>query len=251
MYGAAAPPALLPGSATEADLRRDLADLCRRMYAGGYVVATDGNVSARLGDGRMLVTPSGACKGDLGPGDFILADMQGRPLDPAGPRPSSEIALHVAAYEERPDVRVVCHAHPPTAVAFSLAGEEIAACILPEIVIGVGNVATAPYATPATRATADVCRPLFQTCDAIILDRHGSVTVARDARAAFYLLERVEWAARVTLMARQLGHVRTLPKGEVEKLLAVRARLSGAPRRDPCNLCGACVAGTMPFPAAG
>jgi L-fuculose-phosphate aldolase len=246
VYGAS--PAEAPLAArSEADLRRDLADLCRRMAQGGYVVATDGNVSARLGDGRLLVTPSGAAKGELGPADFVLANERGEPLDPAT-RVSSEVRLHVAVYEERPEVRVVCHAHPPTAVAFSLAGIEVASCILPEIVIAVGELPTAPYATPTTQAAADVVRPLVRGgADAVILDRHGSVTLARDARAAFWLLERLEWAARVTLMARQLGGVQKLPKGEVERLLEVRAKLSGKPRREPCNACGACVAGTMAY----
>ncbi len=243
MYGLGALPARV---ATEADLRRTLAGVCRRMYAQGYVVATDGNVSARLGEDRLLVTPSGACKGDVGPDDFVLADLRGEPLDPGGPRPSSEIRLHVAVYEERPDARAVVHAHPPACVAFSLAGLEVASCLLPEIVIGVGEVRLAPYATPTTKAAADAVRPLVRTCDAIILDRHGSVCVAPDPWAAFFLLERIEWAARVTHMARQLGRVLELPKSEVEKLLEVRAKLTGRPRREPCNLCGACVAGTMP-----
>jgi L-fuculose-phosphate aldolase len=216
------------------------------MAAGGYVLATDGNVSARLAGGRLLVTPSGVPKGELRPEDFVLADEKGAPLDPRRSC-SSEIRLHVAAYEERPDIGVVCHAHPPTCVAFSLAGIEIASCILPEIIIAVGSLATAPYATPTTAAAADAIRSLVRGCDAIILDRHGSVTVAPDARRAFWLLERMEWAARVTLMARQLGNVRTLPKPEVERLLEVRAKLSQKPRREPCNLCGACAAGTMPY----
>jgi L-fuculose-phosphate aldolase len=217
------------------------------MAAGGYVVATDGNVSARLEGGRLLVTPSGVPKGELAPADFVVADAKGRPLDAGGPPVSSEIRLHVAAYQERPDIGVVCHAHPPTAVAFSLAGIEIASCILPEIVLAVGNVATAPYATPTTQAAAEAIRGVIRSCDAVVLDRHGSVTVGRDARAAFWLLERLEWAARVTLMARQLGAVKTLPRGEIERLLEVRAKLGGRPRREPCNLCGACVAGTMPY----
>lgn len=216
------------------------------MAAGGYVVATDGNVSARLPGGRLLVTPSGVPKGEVRPEDFVLADARGEPLD-ARQRCSSEIRLHVAAYEERPDVCVVCHAHPPTCVAFSLAGLEIASCILPEIVIAVGTMPTSPYATPTTPHAANAIRALVKTADAIVLDRHGSVTVAADARRAFWLLERMEWAARVTLMARQLGNVKQLGKPEIDELLEVRAKLGGKPRREPCNLCGACVAGTMAY----
>src|SRR5205085_4012909 len=102
----------------ERSLRAELSEVCKKLYARGYVVATDGNVSARLPDGRLLVTPSGFCKGDLEPDHFVFTDLKGNPLDPAAARPSGEIRLHVAAYEERPDVWCVLHAHPTTAVAF-------------------------------------------------------------------------------------------------------------------------------------
>src|SRR5207237_8203939 len=123
---------------------------------------------------------------ELRPGDFVVTDMKGAPLDPAAPKPSAELRLHLAAYEERPEVACVLHAHPKTAVAFSLAGVELAACVLPEIVIGVGNIATADYATPTTERAASAIRGLIKTCDAIILDRHGSVTVGKTVRQAFH-----------------------------------------------------------------
>ncbi len=224
----------------EDELRRSLAEVCWKLYERGYVVATDGNVSVKLADGRLLVTPSGRCKGELRPGDMVFTDLAGNPLDPAAPRPSAEIRLHVAAYEERPDICCVLHAHPRTAVAFSLAGVELASCILPEIVIGCGTIATADYATPTTSRAAEVIRGLVKTCDGIILDRHGSVTVGRSIDAAFHVLERLEWAAEVTKAARDLGGVKSLPKDEVERLLEVRSKYTGEPRREPCNLCGAC-----------
>jgi L-fuculose-phosphate aldolase len=232
-----------PRLSAEDELRRELAEVCWKLYERGYVVATDGNVSVRLDDGRLLVTPSGYCKGELKPGDFVFTSLRGEPLDPSAPRPSGEIRLHVAAYEERPDIRCVLHAHPKTAVAFSLAGVELASCILPEIVIGVGNIATADYATPTTQKAADVVRGLIKTCDAIILDRHGSVTVGKSIGQAFHNLERLEWAAEVTKAARDLGGVKSLPKDEVDRLLQVREKYSGEARRLPCNLCGACVTG--------
>lgn len=237
----------LPALSLEDDLRRELAEVCWKLYERGYVVATDGNVSVKLPDGRLLVTPSGFCKGELKPGDFVFTDAKGQPLDPAAPKPSSEIRLHAAAYEERPDIRCVLHAHPRTSVAFSLAGVELAACLLPEIVIGVGNIATADYATPTTQRAADVIRGLVKTCDAIILDRHGSVTVGKSVKQAYHNLERLEWAAEVTKAARDLGGVKTLPKDEVERLIDVRAKYTGEPRREPCNLCGACL-GTARLP---
>lgn len=238
---------LLPASSSEDDLRRELAEVCWKLYQRGYVVATDGNVSVKLPDGRLLVTPSGFCKGELRPGDFVFTTSRGEPLDPTAPKPSGEIRLHVAAYEERPDIGAVLHAHPRTAVAFSLAGEQLASCLLPEIVIGIGSVATAEYATPTTQKAADVIRGVVRTCNAIILDRHGSVTVGRTVKEAFHNLERLEWAAEVTKMARDLGGAKSLPTDEVERLLEVRKKYTGEPRKEPCNLCGTCL-GTARLP---
>jgi len=191
----------------------------------------------------MLITPSGACKGQVRPEDMVVVDLEtGRPLDPAA-KPSSEMRLHAVAYEERPDANAVLHAHPPLAVAFSLAGVEIAQCLLPEVLIGLGAIETTEYATPTTQAAAEAIRHLVRTCDAIVLDRHGSVTVGATLEAAYFNLERLEWAARVTHAARQLGSCRSLPKDEVERLLEVRAKLTGRARPAPCNLCGACIGG--------
>jgi L-fuculose-phosphate aldolase len=173
---------------------------------------------------------------------MVVIDLAtGGPLDRAARPPSSEVRLHLVAYAERPDAACVLHAHPRAAVAFTLAGVEIAQCVLPEVLIGLGSIETTAYATPTTQGAAEAIRHLVRTCDAIILDRHGAVTIGTSLDAAYYNLERLEWAAHVTHAAHQLGGVRRLPKEEVERLLEVRARLTGKPRVMPCNLCGACV----------
>ena len=128
----------------EWELRADIVEVCRRMHARGYVSAMDGNVSARMGGGRLLATPAGKAKGFLAPEDLVVVDLQGQPVRSGG-RPSSEIKLHVAAYRARPDVSAVVHAHPPAAVAHSIAGISLAECILPETVLTLGSAITAHY----------------------------------------------------------------------------------------------------------
>ncbi|MFC1707649.1 class II aldolase/adducin family protein [Planctomycetota bacterium] len=174
---------------TEAALRDALAALSRRIQEHGYVVATDGNCSARMDDGRFLITPSGVRKGEVGASDLVLCNADGGPLEPPHAVPSSEARLHAVIYAERPDVGVVCHAHPTVTVALSLAGQEVAACLLPEILIAVGTVATATYGTPTTKRAAEVVRRVCRGANAIVLDRHGSVTLGRDCREAFHCLE--------------------------------------------------------------
>jgi L-fuculose-phosphate aldolase len=240
----------MPAIATASLIREDLASLAQRVQREGYVVATDGNCSARLPDGNVVITPSGVRKGDVQPEDLVLCAPDGRVLERGrGDRgPSSELKLHLTVYRVRDDVQVICHAHPKTAVALSLAGLEVASCLLPEILIAVGKLSTAPYGTPTTQAAADAVRLVCRDAQAIVLDRHGSVTLGRSFDEAFHLLERLEWAAQVTRDARQLAGpdgLKRLPTGEVERLLDVRAQLSGEPRREPCNLCGTCIAGSL------
>src|SRR5512136_1973698 len=135
--------------ASESRLRRDLVEVCRRLHDRRLVGAGEGNVSCRLPGGRLLVTPSGANKGHLRPSDLVVVDRSGAAVRGRG-RPSTELAMHLAAYAARPDVQAVVHAHPLTAVAFTVAGTPPPNDLLPEAVLVLGSIAVAPFATPGT-----------------------------------------------------------------------------------------------------
>lgn len=206
--------------ATEAELREEICEVGRRMYAKNLVAATDGNISARLGPGRFLCTPSGVSKGSMRPADLLIADGAGEKLAGEG-RVTSEFFTHLAAYEERPDVFAVVHAHPPKAVGFTLAGVSLADAVLPEVVYSIGGIPTAAYATPGTREGGAVIRELIRRCDALMLDRHGAITVGNNPLDAYFKLEKIEHAAETILTARILGAVRGLDPLEIEKLYAL------------------------------
>ena len=129
----------------EEGLREEIIRVCRLVYQKGYVAATDGNVSARLNDQYILATPSGFSKGFIEPTELIVVDMDGRQVDDyrhraqRGLRVTSEILLHLEVYRQRPDVEAVVHAHPPITVALSIAGIPIAKCLLPEVVLSLGQ----------------------------------------------------------------------------------------------------------------
>ena len=222
-------------------VREDLAALARRVQRHGYVVATDGNCSARLPDGNLLITPSGVRKGDVEPEDLVLCAPDGAVLEP-GPNfrsPSSELKLHLTVYRERKDVRVICHAHPKTAVALSLAGLEVASCLLPEILIAVGKLSTAPYGTPTTQAAADAVRFVCQDAQAIVLDRHGSVTLGTNLMDAYKKLDMLEHTARILWLAHMArGGLAPLPDESVRKLLETRAMLGIKTRNTLETRCG-------------
>src|SRR6185503_8412090 len=151
-------------SMSDWQLRREMCEVGRRMYERGLVGGTDGNLSVRAGGDRFLISPSGSCVGMLDPGDFVLIDQAGRAI--SGTRkPSSERWMHLAAYAERPDVMAAVHAHPPTTVAFTVAGVSVSQCALPEVILSFGQVPVTAYATPATPEGATVVRELIRNHD--------------------------------------------------------------------------------------
>jgi L-fuculose-phosphate aldolase len=215
---------------SEQQIRRQIVETSKRVYDKGYVAASDGNVSHRLGDERVLVTPGGFCLGDLQPDDLVCVTMNGR-LTRGRHKATSELALHLAVYAARPDVKAVVHAHPPIANAFSFAGQTLDQCVIPEVVLGFGAIPTTEYATPSSDEGPRVIAELIRDFDAILLQRHGSLTVGPDLRDAYLKLDKLEHAAVTTLAARQLGAVIPLSPDELRRLGEVGERLGLGPAR--------------------
>jgi L-fuculose-phosphate aldolase len=229
---------MLPGM-REREARAAVAEISRRMYARGLIAAGDGNVSMRLGKDRLVVTPSGLSKGFLTADDIIVTDLEGRRISGRG-KPTSEIKMHTFAYAERPDAMAAVHAHPPITVALALAGVSMAQCVLSESCLVLGAVPTAAYATPSTDEVTAALRPLIAAANAIIMDRHGALTLGRTLEEAYNRMETLEHTARITHAARVLGPVPALPALDIEKLRAV-ARAFGLPEPPAgCAECNAC-----------
>ena len=179
-------------------LRRQMVEIGRRLQQQNLIVAAEGNLSVRLGGHAFLVTPSGVGKGDLKVQDLLEIDAAGR--CPRG-RPSSEWPMHRLIYEVRPDVRAICHAHPPWATAHAAAGRDLDGSLLTETSALLGRVPVCVRAEPGTDAAAQSVLPFIRDHDAVLLGSHGAVTVGPDLPAAFALLETVERLAQVTLLA--------------------------------------------------
>lgn len=204
-------------------LREELVGVCRRLYERGLIAGPDGNVSARLGDDTILVTPSGMSKVDVKPEDLVVVGSDGARV--AGYRePSSEVSLHVRIYSRRSDVGAVVHAHPPVATGFSVAGEGFEDYVLPELIVQLGEVPLVPYATPGTASLPDECEPYIGAHDAFLLANHGAVTTGPTLLVAHQRMESLEHAARITLVARLLGRVNELTPAQVAALLPARSR---------------------------
>ncbi len=215
--------------------RAEICEFGRQMYQRGYVIACEGNLSVRLDAHRILLTPAGACKGDLAPQDLLVVDLSGAVLCGNG-HPSSEMQMHLLYYRSRPDVQAVCHGHPPIATGFAVAGRALEEAILPEVVISLGKVPLAPYGMPGTWELCASLEPLVSKHDAILLENHGVVTSGQDLTTAYYHMETVEKFARVLLTAESLGGPRLLDRVQVQKLIAARSRYGVLGREESAEL---------------
>ena len=198
----------------EKEAREAVCEVGRRLYAKNLVAATDGNISIRIGEDRYVCTPSGVSKGFMKPSDLVIADGRGA-LVSGKDKVTSEFFTHLAAYEERPDIAAVVHAHPPRATALTIAGLDMTRPVVPEVIMGLLAIPTTDYATPGSREGADVVRKWIRTYDAILLDCHGALTVGGDVFSAYQKMEKVEHTAEVLCAAHALGRVRELPPGAV------------------------------------
>jgi L-fuculose-phosphate aldolase len=215
-----------------------------RLYAKGLIAAGDGNISARAGelvqdgdaasglglglaDASWWITASGTHKGFLDLDDVLEVDRSGapRPGSAGARRPSSEWSLHAACYAERPDCGAVVHAHPPTAIALSLAGVSLEEPVLSEAALVLGSVPVAPYVTPTTAAVGETLRPFVRRANAVILAHHGALCLGRTLEEAWRRMETLEHTALVIWRARALGPVPALPHDEVARLRALAGRL--------------------------
>ncbi len=202
---------------SEAALRAEIVRVCRRLDARGLIAGPDGNVSVRLDDGNLLVTPAGTSKGLLAEADLVVVDLEGRMVSGARAA-SSEIGMHVRIYRRRPDVRAVVHAHPPTATAFGVAGEDLMDPVLPEIVLQMGGVPLVPYAMPGGEALADQLESYLPHHDAFLMANHGATTLGPTLTIAQQRMESLEHAACILLAARQLGRVNRLSPADTAAL---------------------------------
>ena len=213
-------------SRLESRVRREICAAGRALRELGFIPAAAGNLSVRLKDGRILATPSGAAKGSLSPKDLILLNADGtsaRRERRARP-PSSELRMHLRVYALRPDVRAVCHAHPPVATGFATAGKGLDSAALCEAAILLGAVPVAPYAEPGTEQLPDSISPFVKRANAVLLANHGVVTYGENLRTALYRMEIVEHCARTMLAAELAGGPKLLTRAQVRDLVASRQR---------------------------
>ena len=209
--------------AAELQARADIVEVGRRLWTRGFVASNDGNISVRLGPDRLLMTPASVSKGFMSPDMMVVTDLDGRLVSGApGRKPSSEILMHLVAYQQRPDVGAVVHAHPALATGFAVAGIPLDRAVLAEVVTTLGSIPIAEYGTPSTQELATTVAPYVKAHDGLLLANHGALALGKDLFAAYYKMETIEHFARISLVARILGREHLLSREEVMRLQALR-----------------------------
>jgi L-fuculose-phosphate aldolase len=225
--------------ASRAEVARSIVLICHKLYERGFVTATDGNVSARLECGNLLVTPTALNKGQVGESDLVEVKADGSPVT-LSRKASTELDMHLFIYQQRMDVQAVVHAHPPHATGFATAHVPLTACLFPEVIVGLGAIPLAEYATPSTKEVADSLAPHVKAADAILLANHGVVTYGKDVEDAYFKMEKVEHAAHITFVARVLGGEKPLSRINIDKLTRISESsygkdFSGKPTCEPAS----------------
>lgn len=200
-----------------------IVQVCRDLHARNFLAACDGNVSVRLDEDRILITPSGVHKGKLRESDIAMISSRDEVI--AG-TPSSERLLHLEIYRSCYDARAIVHAHPPHAIAWSIAESEMSELpvgCMPEVILGIGAIPIVPYARPGTANLAEQVAKVATRNRALIMARHGAVTWGESLDEAYNAMERLEHAAYILAIAQGLGRLSELKAEEIKELKKMRA----------------------------
>ncbi len=212
-------------NADEAALRAAVIETDRIAYQSGLMISNDGNISARMADGNLLITPSGVCKGRIGPRDLLVIDPSGKLVRPAADpslKPTSEQPMHLEVYRQRPDVRAVIHTHLVFANALVISQGNIRMDVIPEAAVAFGSIPVTDYAMPSSTQNAEAIRGLIAHHNVLLIRNHGSLAVGRDLDEALIHTERLEHVAKTLIYAGLLGRINPLPPEMLEALKTAR-----------------------------
>lgn len=209
----------------EQKIREEICLVGRRLHQKNFLAACDGNISFRLSDDRILMTPTGVSKGFLSPEDLCAVDLEGQVKEGS---PSGEMPMHLEVYRLSPLARAVVHAHPPYAIAWSVARpnlKELPAECLSEVILATGAIPFVPYARPGTSQMAEQLRPFLPHHRALILSRHGALAWGESLTEAVNGMERVDHSAQILWLAEQMGGLSPLPEEEIKYLKSIRKKI--------------------------
>lgn len=207
------------------NISKNIIEIARRLHSRNMLAAADGNISYRISDNEILITPSGVAKAFMNPEEMAVITLDNRILSG---KPSGERLMHLEVYKRCPLAKAVVHAHPPTAVAWSIAQPqltELPAHCLSEVILACEKIPFIPYARPGSLDMGSELTPYLPQLRAFILSRHGALTWGEDLDEAWKGMERIEHSSEMLFKAVQLGGLTFLPDDEIEALKSMRKQM--------------------------
>lgn len=211
---------------TDAQAKKMIVEIGRRMYMKNFVAANDGNISCKVDDETIWTTPTGVSKGFMSEDELVKMRLDGTIISQGERAPSSEVKMHLRIYTERNDVSAVCHAHPPVATSFAIAGVALNQAIYPEALVNLGSVPCVHYETPGSEQLADSIAPYVRDYNALLLANHGAVTWGASLMEAWYRLESAEHYATVIMYSMKIiGKANALSDTQINELIQIRQKM--------------------------
>lgn len=207
-------------------LINDLVKYSNLVYQKGFVSATDGNLSVRIDESRIAITRSGICKGEVQENDIVIVDNFGNFISGNG-RASTELKIHLLAYNKRKEVNAVIHCHPIYTTALASANQSLEDPIFPEFILTFGKVPLCKYGTPSTDELPDSMKPFIDKAWAMLLQNHGAVTFGKNLHDAYFKMEKLEHTAKILNKAQAFGGAKLLPNQKVCKLKEIAQSVYG------------------------
>ena len=212
----------------EEQARKIICEIGKRVYSKGFVAANDGNLSCRIDNDTIIVTPTGVSKGFMKPEDMVKMHLDGT-ID-GDNKPSSEVKMHIRAYKENKDINGIVHVHPPISTGFSLLGIDIDKPVVAEGILVTGNIPIAKYAEPGTEEVPSSIAPFLKDYNGALLERHGAITWGKDLVQAEYRMEAIEHQMKIYFYGLMLSKLLDVPMqhfthDELENLVKIRERL--------------------------
>ena len=211
---------------TDDEAKKLIVDIGRRMYQKNFVAANDGNISCKVDDDIIWTTPTGVSKGFMTEDMMVKMRLDGTVLSQGERGPSSEVKMHLRIYNENPEARGVCHAHPPISTSFAIAGIGLDKAIYPEALVNLGTVPCVHYEAPGSQGIPDSIAPYCRDYNALLLANHGAVAWGGSLMEAWYRLESTEHYAMVIMYTGNIiGKANVLSCEQVGELIEIRKKM--------------------------
>lgn len=197
--------------------RKEVARFMRRLYTQGLTTTSGGNISLRLQDDIVIITPSATDKGRMKWNEVGIMNLLGENLTP-DLKPSIEFALHLGIYRNNSNVSAIVHAHPVFATAFTATRCKINTDLTAEARAICGNPRFVPYALMGTQELADIVSQEAAEADVMLLENHGILTTGPTLLSAFDKIEVLENAAKMSLITELTGKKRVLSNPRLREI---------------------------------